>query len=254
MSAFNAEKYLEKSIESILNQTLTDFEFLIVDDASIDSTSKILEKFSKKDSRVRIIKNKKNIGLTKSLNIALKEATGEYIARMDADDISCAGRFEKQVEFLDSKKEYILVGTFMKIIDETGHEINHWDADISNDEIKENLIKYNPMFHPTIMVRKSVLLSVGGYNENWRYAQDYELYFRLVDLGKMYNLPEYLVKYRFSKNSITASKNTKQSLCALLAMWSGIKHGHYPWYKVVYLVRPIVGIVLPKFFKDLYKQ
>ena len=253
MSAYKADKYLRECIESILNQTFTDFEFVIVNDCSTDKTSEILNFYSDKDSRIKIINNTKNIGLTKSLNIALKESKGEYIARMDADDICMPERFQKQFDFLESNKDHVLVGSWMKIINENGEEIDEWESEVNNEKIKEKLIRYNPLSHSSIMIRTSLLIEEGGYNEKWRYAQDYELYFRLARLGKFANLPECLLKSRHSKKSITSSKNTAQSLCALRARWSGIKSGDYSLGNIIFLMRPILGILLPKSFKDLYK-
>ena len=253
MSAYNADKYLGECVESVLSQTFIDFEFIIVNDYSTDKTSEILNFYSDKDSRVKIINNVKNIGLTKSLNKAFKESRGEYVARMDADDICILERFQKQVDFLESNKDYVLVGSWMIIINEEGEEIDHWDSEVDNEKIKIKLIRYNPLFHPSIMMRSNSLNKVEGYNDDWRYAQDYELYFRLSRLGKFSNLPEYLLKYRFSKKSITASKNTSQALCALRAQWSGIMSGEYSFLNIIFLARPILSIILPKSFKDLYK-
>ena len=253
MSAYNAEKYVVECIESVLRQTFSDFEFIIVNDFSLDKTSEILNFYSSNDSRIKIINNTENIGLTKSLNIALKESKGEYIARMDADDISMPERFQKQFDFLESNKDHVLVGSWMKIIDENGEEIDEWESEVSNEKIKEKLIRYNPLVHSSIMMRSNPLKKIEGYNEGWRYAQDYELYFRLSHAGKFSNLPDYLIKGRLSKKSITASKNTAQSLCALRARWFGIKSGDYSWVNIVFLMRPILGIILPKSFKDLYK-
>lgn len=254
MSVRNGEAYLKACIDSILGQTFSDFEFIIVDDASTDATAVLLDEYTRADERVRLVTNKENLGLTKSLNIALQKARGEYIARMDADDISLPERFEKQVRFLGKYLSHSIVGSWMKIIDDQSKEIDVWETETSDDQIKKALIRYNPMFHPTVMMRKNLLDQIGGYDEAWRYAQDYELYFRLSRIGKMANIPEYLLRYRVSKKSITVSRNTKQAVCALRAQWKGITSGFYSPLNIVFLVRPIIGMLLPKSFKDLYKS
>lgn len=176
MSIYNGEKYLNKAIESILNQTFRDFEFIIIDDGSRDRSFNIIESYSKKDNRIRIIKNLKNVGLTKSLNDAIKLAQGEFIARQDDDDISISNRLEKQIGFLKENPEYAFCGCngFQKQRD-LGL-INFFDI----DEIRNILIIENCFAHPTLFIRKEIFEKYGYYNEKFRYGQDYELFCRLI--------------------------------------------------------------------------
>lgn len=254
MSAYNAEKFIEEAVESILRQTFTDFEFIIIDDASSDKTPSILRNFSYKDPRIKIITNEKNLGLTKSLNLGIENSRGEYIARMDADDISFPERFEKQVKFLDENKETGVVGAWAKVIDEEGKEIDEFDyEEIDSQTVRKELIKSNVIIHPLAMIRKSVLEKVGGYDESFQYAQDYDLWFRIEKVSEIQNLPLFLMNYRISRKSITSSKNNKQSLCALRAQWYAIKRGQYSILAIFYLFRSVLSIILPKTLKDLYK-
>ena len=145
MSVYNGEKYLKEAIDSVLSQTFKDFEVLIINDGSIDKTSKILKTY--KDPRIRIINNKKNIGLTKSLNKGLKLARGEYIARMDDDDVSKPNRLEKQFEFMEKNSKYAVVGSFIEIIDSKGNLSNKVERPIKPKDIGERLLKGSCIFH-----------------------------------------------------------------------------------------------------------
>lgn len=256
MSVYDGDRFLRESIESILSQTFTDFEFIIVNDASTDKTADILKAYSFRDPRIKIITNKTNLGLTKSLNIGIKESTGEYIARMDSDDISLPERIEKQVKFLDENKDHGVVGALVYAIDETGKRIDgfkNWIHEIDNKTIQKKLIKRNVVVHPLAVVRKSTLDLVGGYDESFRYAQDYDLWFRIAMISKIHNLPEFLMNYRMSNSSITTSKNKHQAQCAFRARLNAIKRGQYSIFSSIYLLWPIFRIFLPKKLIDFYK-
>ncbi len=257
MSVHNGEAYLKACIDSILGQTFDDFEFIIVDDASADATAVLLDEYTRADIRVRLVTNKENLGLTKSLNIAIRKAQGEYIARMDADDISFPERFEKQVDFLDKNPEYGVVGAWAKVIDEKGEIIDEFAWETDSKTLKRNLIKWNPIIHSLAMIRKSVLDDAGLYDENFRYAQDYELWFRISRLSKMANIPDFLMSYRVSGKSITSSKNHEQAKCYMRAQWRAIKSGQYSPLNAVYLIRSSFSILFPpnikKGLKKLYK-
>jgi glycosyltransferase involved in cell wall biosynthesis/GT2 family glycosyltransferase len=216
MSVYNDEKYLKEAVESILNQTYSDFEFIIVNDGSTDNTKKILHQFS--DPRIKIINNEKNIGLTKSLNIALKSARGEYIARMDGDDISHPLRFEKQVAFLEKHQECLVLGTFMHMIDENGNKIGLWGRYENFEDIKTGLLIQNEIGHGSTMLRRSAIEKVGYYDENFLYAQDYDLWLRLSEIGELRNLPEKLYSLRFCQSCISIDKGEIQRKYALMAL------------------------------------
>ncbi len=257
MSVYNGEEFLKDSILSVLNQIYKDFEFVIIDDASTDNSLEILKNFQKNDSRIKIINNKENLGLTKSLNKAILISSGEYIARLDAGDISLPERIEKQVAFLDNNKDVGLVGSWMYIINTKGETIDEIKYPTNNKEIKEDLIKYNPLVHSSIMFRRSVAHRVNFYDENYKYAQDYNFYFKLSPYTKFANLPMSLVKYRKMPNSITSTKNKKQMSFANRARVYAISEGQYGKFNYIYILKNFLVSLIPtkiKFFiKDLIK-
>ena len=208
MSVYNGEKYLYEAIESILNQTFKDFEFLIINDGSTDGTAKILQSYQ--DHRIKIINNEKNIGLTKSLNKGLRFAKGEYIARMDADDISMPERLEKELEFMEAHRNYAVVGTFLNVLDEDSKVVGTIEKPIGDDQIREFLKKDNCIGHGSAMVRKKSLLNIGYYNESIEKAQDYDLWLRISERYKMANIPQYLYMWRNYKENISAKHNNEQ--------------------------------------------
>lgn len=212
MSNFNTdESYLRASIDSILNQTYDNFEFIIVDDCSTNNSVSIIESYD--DKRIKLIKNKENMGLTKSLNIALKSATGEFIARMDADDISFPQRFEKQVEFLKLNPEYIACGTAIKIIGgcEEGKIICRTIPDIETFRIYLLFGNYPNIAHPTAMFNHSLLKKYNiEYDEKCILAQDYKMWVNCSKYAPCYNLNEVLLNYRVHDKAVSVKKQQLQ--------------------------------------------
>lgn len=209
MSVFNGEKHLRESVESILNQSFTDFEFLIIDDGSKDSTLEILHSYD--DSRIKIIRNSENIGLTKSLNIGLELAKGEYIARMDADDICYPKRLEKQVRFLENNKNIGVLGTSRELINDNNEIIGRVFSTGSSIILKwHSLFGSHGIAHPTVMVRKTLIDMAGGYNPKYTYAQDAELWNKLSMITNFSNLPDILLKYRVNENQISLNFKDEQ--------------------------------------------
>lgn len=204
MSVYNGEKFLEEAIESILNQTFSDFEFLIINDGSTDNSVKIIESFE--DSRIRLINNEKNLKLIASLNKGVSLAKGKYIARMDCDDISMPDRLEKEVKFLESNQEYGLVGTWYTVIDGEGIEKYNRSYPSNNELIKLFLSLNCPLAHGSIM-GKTELFKQNAYGSKEHYAvEDYELWVRMAKTTKIHNIPEYLFKYRIYGESFSDSK------------------------------------------------
>ncbi len=198
LSVYNGEKYLGEAIESILNQTFTDFEFLIVNDGSTDSSLNIIQSYQ--DERIRVINNEQNIGLTKSLNKAIRQARGEYIARQDADDISLPNRFEEQIKYFEKHPEVALLGASTYSIDNNGTTIGKRVA-LSKPTIKD-LLKRNCFSHGSVMFSKGVIAKLGGYNESITYSQDYELWLRIAKYYEVGNLTEALCKLRAHDENI----------------------------------------------------
>lgn len=209
MPVYNTEeKYLREAIESILNQTCTDFEFMIMDDGSSNNAREVISSY--KDSRILYIKNEQNLGLIKTLNKALDLAKGEYIARMDSDDISLPERFKKQSDFLDKNPEIGILGTWFNCIPKD-RVIETFTTD---EEIKEcMLVNSNNIGHPTVMVRKSIVKTLGiKYDETNLYVEDYALWLSLIDKVKFANIAEILLNYRIHGNSVCQTKELEQSL------------------------------------------
>ena len=199
MSCYNSEKYLRPAIDSILNQTFSDFEFIIWNDGSTDSTDKIIESYT--DPRIRYYYHE-NTGLGTALNLACKEAEGEYIARMDADDISLPDRLKKEVEFLDKNKDYVLVSSAVNYIDEDSKYIGRSFPYTWNRIIKRVIFKASLIVHPAVMYRKDAYLSSCGYM-NIEGGEDRVLWGRMGDIGKYRNLSTPLLNYRILPNSLS---------------------------------------------------
>ena len=192
MSAYNAEKFIKEAIDSILSQTFPDFEFIIINDTSTDSTGSIIESY--RDPRILLINNEKNMGLTKSLNIGLNKARGTYIVRMDADDISFPQRFQKQFDFMEQNPDVDVCGSWYEFFGGKTGIVKH---PLSSEKIKATLFFYNCIAHPTVMIRKESFEKYNiRYDEEFFYAQDYELWCREIDRLNFANIPEVLLKYR----------------------------------------------------------
>ncbi len=216
LSVYNGEKYLREAIDSIRNQTFEDFEFLIVNDGSTDRTAEILQSYD--DPRIKIVDNAKNIGLTKSLNIGLRMARGEYIARMDADDVSAPERLQREVDFLETHRDYAVVGTFARILNEYSEVISLMDRPIEDALIREFFRRDNGIAHGSAMIRMKCLLDVDFYDESIARAQDYDLWLRLSEKYKLANIPEYLYMWRKHDEQIEAKHIREQKISVVLAM------------------------------------
>lgn len=251
MSVYNGEKYLAEAIESILNQTFRDFEFIIIDDASVDNSYKILEEYKKKDERIILLKNEKNLGLTKSLNIGIKKAQGEYIARMDADDISLPKRFEKQVDFLNKNKEISLLGSAIEIIGK--QNLKHQIIFVPS-KIKNIFYHHNPLIHSTWMFRREVLDKV-NYDEKYFYAQDYKFLADLIkNKLKFTNLNLKLVKFNLNNNTLSQKKNVLQRYYSLQVRKFLFQNKLYPQYKKIFLLGQYLKYYYLVFKNELNKD
>jgi len=214
MSVYNGEKYLKSAVESILNQSFKDFEFIIVDDGSTDESLNILKSFQSHDSRIKII-SRENKGLVFSLNEGINLAQGEYIARMDADDISKISRLEKQFKYM-KENSLVICGTWAEGIDEVGNKIKDMNYPPSEKKIKIFSLLHNPFIHPSVMFRKDIFEKVGGYRKFFKHIEDYELWTRIVFKYKTGNIPEALLEYRFHGSQITQKRNLQMRLKGVL--------------------------------------
>lgn len=215
MSILNGERYLASAVESILGQTFKDFEFFIIDDGSSDGSREMLQAYAKKDDRIRLRVHEKNQGLTACLNEALAEARGEYVARMDADDVSLPERFEKQVVWLDAHPACGVLGTSYRLMDEQSGTLLNCHLTNDPDFLRWCLCFQNPLAHPSIMGRTELFRSLGGYRAEMRYAEDYDLWWRLVKVSEMNCLTEVLTCLRRHANSVSEVHKQEQ----LRAKW-----------------------------------
>ena len=214
MSVFNGKRYLADAVESILSQTFTDFEFVVIDDGSTDTSPRLLERYAAADSRLRLTR-RPNTGLTRALNEGLRLARGEFVARMDGDDVAERTRFERQVAFLRQHADCVAVGCALQLLDPDGAPLAEQRPPTTHEAIVARLLQgEGAVPHPSAMIRRSALLAVGGYREDFPAAQDLDLWLRLSEFGRLANLGEILLRYRLHADSVTARRRTQQLACA----------------------------------------
>ncbi|MBT6004733.1 MAG: glycosyltransferase family 2 protein [Prolixibacteraceae bacterium] len=207
MPVYNVEKYLQEAIESILNQTYSNFEFLIINDGSSDKSGEIINSYN--DSRIVYLQNNKNKGLVYTLNYGISLAKGEYIARMDGDDISLPDRFETQVAIMGKFKDIVVCGSWMKTFGLDNECI--WSTPTQDALIKASLVFASCIYHPTTMFRRETLIKNRlNYDPKYIHAEDYELWIRLADFGELANISQVLLKYRKHTNSVGSKHSNAQ--------------------------------------------
>ena len=214
MSVYNGKRFLRQAIESVLNQSYPNFKFIIVDDGSKDNSVDIINSFH--DERIELIRNEKTLGLTKSLNKALRIADGKYVARQDADDVSLPDRFESQVNFLEKHPEVDVLGTSIYLIDDKGTNIGKRTPYPTPS--KQIFLDRNEVFHGSAMIRRDALQGVGGYGELFRYSQDYDLWLRIATQNNIRNLKTPLYSFRMHNSSVSLKKTKEQHLYSLFAI------------------------------------
>jgi glycosyltransferase involved in cell wall biosynthesis len=217
MSVFNGQRYLAQAVQSLLGQTFTDFELIVIDDGSTDETPNLLERLAAKDARIRVVSHE-NCGLTRSLNKGIRLGKGEFIARMDADDVSLPDRLARQVEFMEARPEVVAAGGQILVIDEDDDPIAFGANPEEHDELVAMIRRgATPIVHPTAMVRADALRRVGGYDERFRVAQDFDLWLRLSEIGELANLSQVLLVYRSHERSVTGRSRDLQREAVLLS-------------------------------------
>ena len=254
MATYNAEKTLKARVDSILEQTFKDWEFIICDDCSQDNSYNILLDYKKMHpNRFVILRNEVNSKLSFSLNKCLEVAQGEYVARMDADDTSLPTRLEKQVDFLDAHPEFDVVGTAMLPFNEDGDFPPRYAKPCPEPS---DMLNRSPFYHATIMMRKSAYDKVNGYTVSKRTerAQDYDMWFRFFSLGlKGYNLQ--LPLYHVREDSEAMKRRTFKSRCyEVITKLKGYKLLHFPVYLYVFAFKPIFAALTPNTFIELYHK
>jgi glycosyltransferase involved in cell wall biosynthesis len=223
MAVYNSERYLEEAIQSILNQTFRDFELIIIDDGSTDKSTEILKKYAGLDTRIRLVTHE-NKGLTKSLNVGLSMARGEFIARMDGDDVADLSRFAKQLNAFKRDSNLVLLGSEVELITEDGFPLGPRGQPSEEVEIRRRLLQGDSgvVTHPAVMFRANVAQSIGGYDERFSTTQDLDLFLKLSELGTIGNLPETLLQWRQHEKSVNRTKSNTWAAMKRLAVAAAI--------------------------------
>ncbi len=253
MGIYNCASTLDRSIASILAQTYTNWELILCDDGSSDTTFQIAKKYSDAyPDQITLISNDRNMGLAFSLNQCLYQACGEYIARMDGDDICFSTRFQKQVAYLDTHPEIGVVGGgFIPYCENREYPVKLPEA----YPTKSTLLKSIPFCHPTIMMRKSIYDTLGGYivSDRTRKGQDLDLWFRFFAKGfHGYNLQEPLIHYHEDIADYKKKRTVKAALGMVKTRWLGFKMLNFPIHQYAFTVRPLISAILPKSIMHRY--
>jgi len=252
LPAYNAEKFLKKAIQSIINQDYNNFELLVINDASTDKTKNIIKKLAQKDKRIKTLHNKTNQKIARSLNRAIKAAQGKYIVRADADDICHPQRISTQVAFMEKNSNVIICGSAINIINVRGAKTGSRFYNQFDKEIRKKIFRYSPFCHPSIIFRRKKALTAGLYNPYLDCAQDYELYFRLGKLGAFANLDKKLYSLRFHGKSTSALKSRRQEYLTLLIRAKAVLEYRYRMTlsdKLFWLAQFISMFLIPQTFK-----
>ncbi len=246
MSVKNGAETLDRCMESILNQTFRDLEFIICDDGSTDNTSSILMSYMEKDSRVRVLKNIQSRGLAYSLNRCIEESRSNILARQDADDWSDLKRFEIQYKFVSEHPEYAIVGTQWYNVNGEG---NMKMSDVKACPSARDQIKGGLFMHPSWMMRKDQLEKVGLYtvNKYTKRSQDFHLVMKLLGAGmKLYNLPEPLYYYSADDSTIARSIDWKKVKGLMWIRFDAYRRNKLPLWSYLYVLKPLISNLIPR--------
>lgn len=229
MPAHNAEKHIKKAIESILGQTFKNFELIIVNDASTDKTLSIIKSYARRDPRIRVVNNRKNLDIARSLNKGIEVAKSEIIARMDADDISLPNRLEVQHKAINSSKRIAVVGANIVVMDPKEKDISARSYPENSKDLKACFFKYSPFAHPVVMFRKKIFDKVGRYNPEYSPTEDLDLWFRMGIKHEFKSVPQLLLRYRLSEASSSHSIIRRlEMLVFRIRIKAIIKYGYRP--------------------------
>lgn len=247
---------LMQAVESVLNQVGPSLELIIVDDGSSDETCGYLESLKRRDSRVLVLRNNVSKGLTKCLNQALRFAKGSFIARIDHDDLWLQGKLCSQVNAINQDATLVLVATGYCEEDLAGRWSRRQQLPVceTDHDIRNALYRFNPLLHSSILVRRSVIFELGGYNERFRVAQDYELWTRVLSVGKAMTLANVLCVRRLGDNNISIRREREQRLNALRAKFSWAKTNGFSYQLLVPALRDLAVILAPQALKAALRK
>jgi len=253
----NGARFLPRAAESVLRQTFEDWELFIIDDGSTDETAEVAKRFAESDRRIRCARNPKNIGIQKTLNRGLSLSRGEYIARIDDDDIWLeADKLKLQTKFLDERPDYVLLGTAVCILDESGAELFRYRLPESDAAIRARMLQRNCFTHSSVMFRREAAVRAGGYgeSENVRHVEDYDLWLRIGRLGKLANLPAFATGFTLRPGNIS-SLNKLGQLMKDLRLTRAYRRD-YPGYPfaIIYGYLRLFGYRLFRILPDFLKS
>jgi glycosyltransferase involved in cell wall biosynthesis len=210
MSVYNAGPYLRPALDSILAQTFRDFEFIIIDDGSSDGSPQLLREYAARDTRIRLTV-RSNQGLTRTLNEAIELSRGEFLARMDCDDVALPDRFQKQLAALRADTSLVCVGGSFELIDGKGRLLTRLRPPTDDATIQQLLLKgHTAICHPAAMMRRDAAAKVGNYDPHFKTTQDLDLWLRLGEVGRLGNVPEVVLKFRQHDSSVSETKREEQ--------------------------------------------
>jgi glycosyltransferase involved in cell wall biosynthesis len=252
LGVHNGEKTLDRCLESINNQSEKHWSILVIDDASTDSTAKILQRWQDiLGDGIAVLRNDKNLGLTKSLNRGLMQISTPYTARIDADDWWHSDKLKQQLEFLKQHPDYGVIGCVYQNVGLQGKKSVILPK--TNDEIKRSIIRRNPFAHSCVVFRTEIINSLGGYDEQVRFGQDYDLWLRCMPLTKCYNLPE-LLCWRSVGSGISVERQRQQMIQCIRTQIKYIRKYKLPIISYLVLIEPMVVILTPAWLRGLKRK
>lgn len=252
MPVYNGQKYLEQSLCSILQQSFADFELLVIDDGSRDHTPLILQKFIENDPRVRVI-TQSNHGIVAALNRGVHESRGDYIARADSDDLCHRDRLRVQYEFMRQHAEAAMVcSSYYKLYPDGLHTLQVLPSDHAS--LLRSQFKVNLIMHSSVMIRKHSLLEAGAYDEKWRHVEDYELWFRLAQKGRLASIEFPLSTLRVHDASVSAVREQYQVRCGVRLRLMLLNQRRFPMWYSAHLIKPILKSICPKSVLQGYRR
>lgn len=254
MGIYNCENYLEKSINSLINQSFDSWRLILCDDGSTDKTYNVAKKYaSKYKDKIILLKNRKNMGLNYTLNKCLEQAKSKYIARQDGDDYSDPNRLQEQYYFLENNKQYDFVSSGINLFDEKGI----WGKIILKEEPKyEDFVKGSPFCHASVMIKRESLIKVGGYSldKNTHRVEDYDLWINLYLAGfKGYNMQKVLY-YACDDLAAIKRKNYRNRINEVKVKLKALKSFNLPLFNIIYIFKPILLIIFPTFLYKLFRK
>ncbi len=251
MSVRNGAPWVREAVESVLRQTASDLELIVIDDGSVDATATLLAAIG--DSRLRV-EHQPPAGLTPSLNRAVSLARAPLLARLDADDVALPERLARQRRFLDAHPDVGLLGTGAREVDAAGRDVARVIPPADDAAIRRALIRHNPFVHSSVLMRRSAVSRAGGYDPSLPVAQDYDLWMRMSRVTRLANLPEPLVIRRLLPGRVSAARDTLRLQAEVRVRWRAVRAGLYPWWCAAFTLRPLAALLLPCTLRGLLRR